>query len=74
LNNDCTPIERELALLEEFNRSHSVTSLAQAMAARLGQKTRSEDLIAEAGLAAAPRDAHRPGGRAGFSAHSRPRV
>jgi len=47
---------RELALLEEFNRSDSVAALAGAIAARLGRKARSEDLIAEAGLAAARRD------------------
>ena len=56
--------DRELALLEEFNRGHSVASLAEAIAARLGRKTRSEDLIAEAGLAAAPRDAPGRDGRA----------
>lgn len=44
--------DRELALLEEFNRSRSVASLAEAIAARLRRKTRSEDLIAEAGLTA----------------------
>ena len=41
---------RELASLEEFNRSGSVAALAQRIAARLGPRTRPEDLIADAGL------------------------
>lgn len=42
---------RELALLEEFIRCDSVISLAGAIAARLGRKEPSEDLIEAAGLA-----------------------
>lgn len=41
---------RELALLIEFTNSHSVASLAGAIATRLGAEARSEDLISEAGL------------------------
>ena len=47
---------RELALLEEFSRCDSVDSLAVAIAARLGRRARSDDLIAEAGLPARRRD------------------
>ncbi len=47
---------RELALLAEFTRCDSVASLADAIAARLGRKGRSEDLIEEANLAASRRD------------------
>jgi hypothetical protein len=47
---------RDLAMLEEFSRCDSVASLAGAIAERLGRKARSEDLIAEAGLAAGRRD------------------
>jgi hypothetical protein len=50
------PERRELALLEEFNRSNSVAALAGAIAARLGRMARSEELIAEAGLTVAGRD------------------
>jgi hypothetical protein len=48
--------QRELALLEEFTRSASVAALAQRIAARLGPRTRSENLIADAGLGPATRD------------------
>jgi hypothetical protein len=47
---------RELALLEEFNRSGSVAALAQRIAARLGPNVRWEDLIADAGLGPTNRD------------------
>jgi hypothetical protein len=70
---NCSRIDRELALLEEFNRSHSVASLAEAIAARLGRKRQSKDMIAEAGLAAAPPD-DRTRRRAGFSVESRSRA
>ena len=42
--------ERELQLLQEFNRCDSVTALAGAIATRLGRKRRAAALIADAGL------------------------
>jgi hypothetical protein len=42
--------ERELRLLQEFNRCGSVRELAGAIAARLGPAERAEALIADAGL------------------------
>lgn len=49
--------ESEIALLAEFMRHDSVASLAGAIAARLGGKTRRADLIARADLDS------KPGGR-----------
>jgi len=40
----------ELALLAEFMAHESVASLAQAIARRLGGKTRAEDLLAAANV------------------------
>ena len=48
--------EREQALLDEFRRSESVAALAARIAQRLGRRTRSEDLIADAGLVAAKQE------------------
>jgi hypothetical protein len=49
---DCAVSElSELALLEEFTRHDSVASLAGAIAARLGRKSRPKELVERAGLA-----------------------
>jgi hypothetical protein len=47
---------RELALLAEFMRHESVSSLANQIAERLGANVRGKDLIAAAELGASLRD------------------
>jgi len=53
---EATDERSELALLAEFMRAESVTSLAGEIAERLGAGARGDDLIAAAGLGRNRRD------------------